>query len=148
MKHMIGELSKTQIDHVLASQPVGRIGCHADGLTYVVPVAYAYDGDYVYAHSRVGLKIGMMRKNPNVCFQVDMIEGLATWRSVILQGVFEELKTSAAQAKAFERLKERLSPLVTSAAAKPVQPPPGEKKQRPVFFRIRITSSSGRYEKP
>ena len=145
---MIGELSKTQIDHVLASQPVGRIGCHADGLTYVVPVAYAYDGDCIYAHSRAGLKIGMMRKNPSVCFQVDVIDGLASWRSVILQGVFEELKTSVAQAQAFERLKERLSPLITSTAAMPVQPPPGEKKQRPVFFRIRITGRSGRYEKP
>lgn len=145
---MIDKLSKTQIDQVLVSQVVGRIGCHADGDTYVVPVAFAFDGDYIYAHSRAGLKIDMMRKNPRVCFQVDVIAGLARWRCVILRGVFEELKTSAQQAKAFALLKERLSPLETSEAAQPTSPPPGEKKRRPIFFRIRILERSGRYEKP
>jgi len=32
-----------------------------------------------------------MRKNPEVCFQLDVIENLASWRSVICWGTFEEL---------------------------------------------------------
>ncbi len=145
---MIGVLTDEQIDHVLNSQVVGRIGCHQNGKTYVVPVAYAFDGTHIYAHSRLGLKIKVMRTNPRVCFQVDMIDNLANWRSVLLHGDYEELTTTVKQLKAYELLKSRLSPISTSDAARPVQnPPPGEKKLRPIFFRIAITEKSGRYEK-
>lgn len=145
---MIGELTDRQIDHVLASQVIGRIGCHVEERTYIVPVAFAFDGHYIYAHSRNGLKISMMRKNPKVCFEVDIIENMANWRSVIIQGEYEELKTSELQMKAFTLLSDRLSPMRTSQAARPSpQPPPGEKKMRPVFFRIAVVEKSGRYEK-
>ena len=145
---MIGELTNDQIDQVLASHMVGRIGCHFEGRTYVVPVAFAFDGRYIYAHSRNGMKISMMRKNPSVCFEVDIIENMGNWRSVILQGEYEELKTSAQQVMAFKLLSDRLSPVRTSQAARPSsKTPPGEKKMRPVFFRISVVEKSGRYEK-
>jgi len=145
---MINQLTDDQIDRVLTAQSIGRIGCHVDGKTYVVPVAYAFDGKHIYAHSRPGLKVTMMRKNPLVCFQVDIIADMASWQCVILDGEYEELKTNALQLKAYKLLKDRLSPLVTSDAAKPVQsPPPGEKRLRPIFFRILILGKSGRYEK-
>jgi nitroimidazol reductase NimA-like FMN-containing flavoprotein (pyridoxamine 5'-phosphate oxidase superfamily) len=145
---MIGELTNAQIDQVLASQMIGRIGCHVEGRTYIVPVAFAFDGHHVYAHSRSGLKISMMRKNPKVCFEVDIIENMGNWRSVILQGEYEELKTGELQLLAFKLLSDRLSPLQTSQAARPSpRTPPGEKKMRPVFFRISIIEKSGRYEK-
>ena len=41
---MLGELNRSQIDEILESQAVGRIGCHAGGKTYVVPVTYVYEG--------------------------------------------------------------------------------------------------------
>lgn len=145
---MTGRLTDEQIDHVLTAQVVGRIGCHLNNTIYIVPVAYAFDGDFIYVHSRVGKKIEVMRKNPDVCFQVDVIENLANWRSVVVNGVYEELVRGAAEKKALKLLKDRLTPFVTSEAAMPAKdPPPGEKKMRPVFFRIRILEKSGRYEK-
>ena len=77
---------------------VGRIGCHAGGLTYVVPVIYAYDGDGLYVASIEGQKARMMRENPNVCFEVDEYDGAGSWRSAIVQGVYEELNATDAQA--------------------------------------------------
>lgn len=145
---MTDRLTDDQIDQVLASQVIGRIGCHLDGRTYVVPVAYAFDGHYIYGHSKTGLKISMMRKNPSVCFEVDIIENMASWRSVIVTGEYEELTTQALQLKAFQQLSARLSPLTTSESARPTrQPPAGEKKLRPIFFRISIREKTGRYEK-
>ena len=41
------ELTRAEIDQLLRERTVGRIGCHADGVTYVVPVIYAYDGEAV-----------------------------------------------------------------------------------------------------
>ncbi|MGC1242965.1 MAG: pyridoxamine 5'-phosphate oxidase family protein [Chryseosolibacter sp.] len=145
---MMGILTNEQIDQVLNSQLVGRIGCHSDGRTYIVPVAYAFDGDHIYAHAKTGSKILMMRKNPKVCFQVDIIENMANWRSVVVHGEFEELKSNALQVKAYKLLRDRLAPLQTSDTTKPVQPPPpGEKRLRPIFFRISLVEKSGRYEK-
>lgn len=45
---MLGELNRAQIDQVLRGELVGRVGCHAGGQTYVVPITYVYDGEYVY----------------------------------------------------------------------------------------------------
>src|SRR4029079_17175045 len=37
------ELSLDEIAEFLRSQRIARLGCHADGVTYVVPLIYAYD---------------------------------------------------------------------------------------------------------
>ena len=70
---MFENLDSGQIENVLSENIVGRLGCHADGKTYVVPVSYAYDDKYIYVRTFEGMKISIMRKNPNVCFQVDSI---------------------------------------------------------------------------
>src|SRR5580692_2462231 len=88
---MLGELNERQIESLLKDLPIGRIGCHADGITYIVPVNYVYDGIAIYVHSAKGLKIDMMRKNPEVCFQTDAIDSLSNWVSVIAWGKFEEI---------------------------------------------------------
>jgi nitroimidazol reductase NimA-like FMN-containing flavoprotein (pyridoxamine 5'-phosphate oxidase superfamily) len=58
---MLGPLDKEQIETLLNELPVGRIGCHAEGITYIVPVNYAYDGVNIYAHSAKGMKIDNLR---------------------------------------------------------------------------------------
>lgn len=90
MSEGIAELSRDEIDELLAAQVVGRIGCHVDGLTYVVPVIYAYDGAAFYVVTVEGQKTRMMRANARVCFEVDEYER-GSWRSAIAQGRFEEL---------------------------------------------------------
>lgn len=78
---MLGELSGPDIELMLRSEWVARLGLHADGLTYVVPINYAYDGRAVYAHSNDGLKLRLLRANPNVCVEVDQVSDLFNWRS-------------------------------------------------------------------
>ena len=63
---MLGVLSDEQVERLLGSEVVGRIGCHAEGRTYVVPVTYVYDGSAIYGHTGDGMKMRMMRKNPDV----------------------------------------------------------------------------------
>ncbi|HRN58380.1 MAG TPA: pyridoxamine 5'-phosphate oxidase family protein, partial [Agriterribacter sp.] len=53
---MFGILSADDIEILLQQQLVGRIGCHAKNVTYVVPVSYAYDGAYIYGHTFEGMK--------------------------------------------------------------------------------------------
>ncbi len=144
---MLGTLNDDQIELVLRSEVIGRIGCHADGRTYVVPITYAYDGLNIYGHSGEGLKVEMMRRNPSVCFEVDRMDNLANWRSVIAEGTFEELSGAAAEA-ALALLVNRLAPLSVSETSQP--PHEGHVAaigQRPVVYRLHLTEKTGRYEK-
>ena len=93
---MLGELDTEAIERLLETEFTGRIGCHAQGRTYAVPITYAYESGSVYGHSMEGLKLRMMRENPRVCFEVDRVRGPADWESVIAWGDFEELKGARA----------------------------------------------------
>ena len=104
---MVGILNNTQIAKVIIENNIGRLGCHADGITYVVPISYAYDGGFIYARTFEGMKISMMRKNPEVCFQIDEMENMANWKSVIAWGKFKELIESDERNAAVEKLLQR-----------------------------------------
>src|SRR5450755_1970860 len=88
---MVGTLTEVEIDALLAEQQFARLGCHLEGKTYVVPISYALDGARIVGQTTLGLKIEMMRGNPDVCVEVDDVKDLTNWRSVILSGRYEEL---------------------------------------------------------
>jgi nitroimidazol reductase NimA-like FMN-containing flavoprotein (pyridoxamine 5'-phosphate oxidase superfamily) len=147
---MIGTLTKGQSQRVLIAGMIGRIGCHSSGKTYVIPITYVFDRGYIYAHSRDGLKIKMMRQNPDVCFQVDQIDNLANWRSVIAWGKFEELKTTEEQEAALEILVNGLQAFHIGDSVKPPKSTSElnpRKEKKPVIYRISIEEISGRFEK-
>jgi nitroimidazol reductase NimA-like FMN-containing flavoprotein (pyridoxamine 5'-phosphate oxidase superfamily) len=108
---MLGELSKKQIEDLLKQQVIGRIGCHAKGETYIVPVNYVYDGNYIYGHSSGGKKIEIMRQNPEVCFEVDEIQSIFRWQSVIVWGTFKEVNDLAERQRIMQALIHRIMPL-------------------------------------
>jgi uncharacterized protein len=87
------ELSRGEIEDFLRGQRIARLGCHADGITYVVPLIYAYDDGAVVAVTSEGRKTAMLRENPRVCVEVDEYDtdGKGSWRSVIGHGTYEEL---------------------------------------------------------
>ncbi len=149
---MLGTLTEDQIEHVLRTQIVGRIGCCAENEMYVVPVTYALHNGYIYAHSKEGRKIQMMRRNPKVCFQVDAMENMTNWRSVIVWGEYEELKSEKEQKAGMKIMVDRLMPFATSETVRPshglAHPPEVvEKGFKAVVYRIKITKSTGRFEK-
>jgi uncharacterized protein len=148
---MFGNLNKTQIEKVIAGNIIGRLGCYADGKTYVVPISYAYDGQYIYARTFEGLKISMMRKNPNVCFQIDEMENMANWKSVVAWGAFEELTNEEERNTGLKKLIARILPEISSETVKlsPEWPFPTDdyKKIDGIVFRIRVTEKSGRFER-
>lgn len=149
---MLGELTDAQIDHVLRTQVIGRIGCSNAGQVYVVPVTYVYHNGYIYVHSREGKKIKIMRKNPNICFEVDIIENMTNWRSVIVWGTYEELQHEEDQMEGMKIMKDRLAPLLTSETVRPRHgyphsPEVVEKEFKAVAYRIKIMEKTGRFEK-
>ena len=70
---MMGELTSEEIENLLHTSVLGRIGCSEGKLIYVVPISFVYDGTYVYCHTHEGFKIEILRKNPNLCFEVELL---------------------------------------------------------------------------
>jgi nitroimidazol reductase NimA-like FMN-containing flavoprotein (pyridoxamine 5'-phosphate oxidase superfamily) len=133
-------LPPEQIEELLERSIIGRIACcghgsTGDGRPYMVPIAYAYDGDAIYAHSGPGRKLDFMRAEPRVTFEVD--EGTAPdqWRSVIVEATFEEIDDEAERVKALKALYPGPDPIPALDAMTTV-------------FRLAITAKSGRYETP
>lgn len=154
---MLGESNGQQIEDVLHAYVIGRIGCHVDGRTHIVPITYAHDGEYLDGHSAAGMKTQMMRGNPSVCFGVEHVDDLANWRSVIAWGSFEELQGDTA-AVGMRTLHDTLTPPMANSTAQPghalgpegvppgpTVPTPPEGKQSSTG--IRLAEKTGRFEK-
>ncbi len=147
---MLGILNTEEIEVLLKFQVVGRLGCHADGMTYVVPISYAYDGKFIYGRTIEGMKTKMMRKNPKICFEVDEMKDMANWKSVIAWGEFEELENTDDRNRALEVLMNRKLPLVSSETTHLSKHWPFPEQDASsidgIVYRIRVTHKTGRFE--
>jgi nitroimidazol reductase NimA-like FMN-containing flavoprotein (pyridoxamine 5'-phosphate oxidase superfamily) len=133
------ELSGDEIEEFLRGQRIARLGCHAGGTTYVVPLIYAYEDGAVVAVTTEGRKTAMLRENPRVCVEVDEYDadGKGSWRSVIAYGDYEELSGDAVE-PALALLRERFARTAGRAAEpRPLGP-------NVVVLRINLTEISGR----
>ncbi len=70
----IKEITKKKtIDEIIKKAKVCRIGLSDNNMPYVVPVNFGYENNCLYFHSsQKGKKIDILKKNNNVCFQVDV----------------------------------------------------------------------------
>ncbi len=148
---MIGELTDLQIRNILSSQVIGRLGCTDGKQPYIVPVTFTYDGEYIYGQTNEGMKLQILRKNPLVCFEVDMMMNMRNWQSVVVFGKFEALRAAQAD-EAREILFNRVFPLMTSstlhAHEHEVKDQPAKKKPaKHIMYRIKIKKITGRFEK-
>lgn len=149
---MIGALNKNQIDYLLRSEVIGRVGCSDGHETYIVPITYVYDGSCIYAHTREGKKVTLMRSRPHgICFEVDRVHNMANWQSVIVRGNYEELSGREAE-DALQLLVTRVHPFTSSETTVPrhaleKRTTPISKEVKLVVFRIRIDEATGRFEK-
>jgi nitroimidazol reductase NimA-like FMN-containing flavoprotein (pyridoxamine 5'-phosphate oxidase superfamily) len=135
---MIGIMSPEEIESMLRSAQVGRIGCSSNDHPYVVPINYAYDGEFVYGFSTLGRKVTVMREQPSVCFDVDEIAESSTWRCVIVEGQYEELTGESCRQAAMQRLARDSGATVPRSL---------DASRNIVVFRIRVTEKSGRFER-
>ncbi|MBN8719890.1 MAG: pyridoxamine 5'-phosphate oxidase family protein [Sediminibacterium magnilacihabitans] len=148
---MLGELSKEKIENILSSQVVGRLACSDGNQPYITPVTYIFDGKYIYGQSNEGKKLSILRKNPNVCFEVDVVTDMRNWQSVIIYGKFEELKDEMAR-NARAVLFEKVFSLMTSSTIHPhehgvISAVDDSNRVKYVMYRIEISKITSRFEK-
>lgn len=148
---MLGKLSDTKIQDILSSQVLGRLACTDGKQPYIVPVTYTYDGKYIYGQTNEGMKLKILRKNPTVCFEVDMMTDMRNWQSVVVYGKFEELKNKEGE-EARKILFDRVFQLMTSSTVHAYGHEINGKvddttRIKFVMYRIKIKRITGRFEK-
>lgn len=146
---LILTLNKTECENLLAENRVGRLACAKDGQPYLVPVYYAYAKNYLYAFSMPGKKIDWMRANPRVSVLIEDQGQGREWRSVIVDGTYEELPDRIGRKREREYAWSLLSKHANwwePGGLKPVTPPLSDHSPH-VFFRISVDKVSGREAK-
>jgi len=147
---MLGSLNEQQIEALLSGQVTGRLGCTVDGKVYIVPINYFYKDSTIYCHSASGTKIDMMRKNPNVCFQVDQMSSIFNWQSALVWGRFEEITDPEKKQQAMQGLTHRLMPFVNTPAEHPAHGITALESELQnldiIVYKIVLTEKSGKFE--
>lgn len=148
---MIREMSPAGMDDLLRRELVGRLGCYAEGRIYVVPTNFAYADGRIYGQTIEGMKLRMLRQNPEVCFEVDWHDGLFDWASVILWGTFRELENEEAELARNLLLQKLRRYAVTDSGAHTILEErflraPYIEGREPIVFAIDVTERTGRCE--
>ncbi|GAB4033809.1 pyridoxamine 5'-phosphate oxidase family protein [Spirosoma jeollabukense] len=142
---MLSELSSDVIETMLINQYFGRIGCSANNRVLIEPVMYYYDGHFIYGLTREGTKTQLLHKNPNVAFEIDEVVSQASWRSVVIEGIYEELQGDEREDALFFLRQRKIPVFADERFGYPgVESPRGHKVVYPVVYRIKIVSKTGR----
>jgi nitroimidazol reductase NimA-like FMN-containing flavoprotein (pyridoxamine 5'-phosphate oxidase superfamily) len=148
---MLGELTEIQIEDLLTKQVIGRIGCHDKGITYIVPINYVYKENCIYGHSAEGKKIEMLRNNSQVCFQVDDIENITNWKSVIVWGEYRQITDRKEMQQAMQQIINHIMPHITDENAHPSHGITESESDigstvELILYKICLHKKTGRYE--
>lgn len=60
------------IEQIMSKAQVCRLGLCKDNMPYIVPMAFGYDGKFIYFHTAdEGMKLEYMNSNNQVCFELE-----------------------------------------------------------------------------
>jgi len=144
---IVKEMTSKDCADVLSRGHIAHLACAKDNRPYVVPIQYAFESPSLYGFSMPGQKIDWLRANPQVCVQVGEIKDNEEWRSVVVEGRYEELPDDPQwhdeRLHAWSLLEKRAN-WWEPGALKPGSAVTGETAIAPVFFTIHIDSVTGR----
>ena len=103
----VKEMSRPEIVALLRRGKMGHLGCSRDGHPYVVPMNYAFDSECIYFFTTEGTKTEYISANHEVCFQVEEIEDVRNWSSVMALGPAERLGKPEEMERAMRLIAER-----------------------------------------
>jgi len=134
-------LTSAECNALLERNHVGRIAFTFRDRVDIEPVHFVYAKGWIHGRTSPGTKLATLRHHPWVAFEVDEIEGLYDWRSVIVHGAVHlpDADGSPSDREAYEStlgLIRHLVPLALEAG----DPTP----ERQVLFRIHVDEVTGR----
>lgn len=143
-------LEEKEAIQILENNYIAHLAYISGSSPYIVPVTYYYDSEThtIISYSSEGHKISAMRKNPVVSICVNEIKTVADWKSVLVHGIYEELKRIDAKhmlhrfskgiKDIIHRTEEKQAQFISDFSAKI------EKQEMPLVFRIQINEIIGK----
>ncbi|GAB61080.1 MAG: pyridoxamine 5'-phosphate oxidase family protein [Candidatus Jettenia sp.] len=114
---------RIEIEEVLSTASVGRLGTCANGIPYITPMNFTYDKETskIFLHcANEGRKLDNIRVNQNVCFEVEEVKNViikqptcgssVAYRSVVLFGSIKILTDIHAKNNALQKLADKYAP--------------------------------------
>ncbi|HEX7676010.1 MAG TPA: pyridoxamine 5'-phosphate oxidase family protein [Bdellovibrio sp.] len=141
--HNLQSLSTTEARALFEECSFGHLACHHQKELYLVPISYLYVDNTIYSHSAPGRKIDLMRKNPEVCVQVEKIEDFYHWKSAIAWGTFEELRDDEAS-RAMRMLIMKMNQAVELGSSLALDMT--AQIESAIIYKINVKSITGRFE--
>lgn len=138
-------LSPDECRSLLARQQVGRLAYAYKQRVDIEPIHYALDGDWIHLRTQEGAKLSMLDRQPWVAFEVDEIQGLFEWSSVVVHGSIHRVP-SAGGGMPDTRWQDAVTVIrrVVPQAFQPDDPTP----DRTVLLRVHIDHCEGRAATP
>jgi uncharacterized protein len=134
------KLSPEECHAVLERNRFGRLAHALYDHVGIEPMSYVFRNEAVWGRTAPGMKTRVLERNPRVAFQVDEVEAMFRWRSVVVRGEFEMLSAAGSEGRlrawreALDAARELLPETFTEQDPVPF---------RTILFRITITTVSG-----
>ena len=135
------DLDERECRALLARNHVGRLAYSFRDRVGIEPVSYVLDADWLYGRTSPSEKLDVIRRSRWVAFQVDEIQGVFEWQSVVAHGGFYMLDPDGApdELEAREKAVALLRRLIPETGT-PADPVP----HRNILFRIHVDRLEGR----
>ena len=141
---VIRDLSREETEEIIKRNKVGRIGFSFHDRVDIEPIHYVYERGWLYGRTSEGSKLAAIQHNQWIAFEIDEVDDLFDWRSVVIHGSFWILhpKGSPRAEELWERA-ARLSAQIVPGALTDDDPV----AFRHILFRIAVGDARGREAK-
>ena len=135
------DLTPDECHAILARHNVGRLAFGMKDRVDITPIHYVHDDGWLYGRTAAGRKLEVIAHNRWVALEVDEVDGLFDWRSVVVKGGLYILRPNGSEAEvsAYRTGLRMIRRLVPEALADRDPIP-----EHALLFRIHIDELSGR----
>ena len=91
---MIKNINRDECLKIISQNYIGHLAYIYKNAPFIVPITYYYDKKNitVIGYTGEGHKINALRINNAVALEIVDIKSIDTWKTILIQGTFEELK--------------------------------------------------------
>ena len=135
------DLDPSECTAILERHHVGRLAFARKDRVDIEPISFIYDDGWLYGRTQPGTKMEVLTHNRWVAFEVDEIDALFEWRSVVVKGGFYLLRAdgSPTEVGIYHKSLAILRRLVPETMT-----PDDSLPERAIVFRIHIDELFGR----
>ena len=87
-KPVFSDLSRDECERILARNHVGRLAFSFRDRVDIEPIHYVYSSQWFYGRTSPGAKLTTLAHHRWVAFEVDEVQSIFHWQSVVVHGAF------------------------------------------------------------